>query len=384
MTVELASGLRFRYSSPDLRVVCGDGLARLSRELDRAEISTPLVVTSPSVARDPEIRAAVVDALGDRTFAIFAGVEPDCPQHTIVEAARAAARAGCDGLVALGGGSAIVTARALSMAPKVAERAGEGLPLLNVPYVVIPTTPTTAMARTGAAVSMPAQQRVELFDPGASPKAILVDAELIVRTPNRVFLDTAVATFCNAAELFTTPSLPPPARSDLGEAVRLSASALLAWRTEVGSHNADTRLALATAAFLCGRAAGLAVRRQATFGLALGHLIQGLAPGNAHGASMAAAVGAGLRVNRAAAAVGQRELLHLLSEYVDAEDPASAVAAVLTRVGHPARPGEMGVTMSALRPRLDRFAGSYFVRSNVTVFDSLEEMEEAIALAIQY
>lgn len=368
----------FRYASPDMRLWTGAAVARLDRELDRAHITRPLVVTSPSVSGDESILNTVLGACGARGVVTFTGVQADSPLQVIRDAAALARQNACDGVIALGGGSAIVTSRALSMRAAVADRAGVALPLLDVPYVVFPTTPTTAMARLGSAVTLEDGGRLELFDPSAAPAAVLLDTGLLGCTPERVFLDTAAATFANAAEALTTPSLPPLAHADLREAVDLAATALVGWELGGGDRNADRRVLLATAAFLCGRASGGDAPRQATIGLALGHAIQRHGGGNAHGAAMSSALALGLRINAEAATAGQEELLELLLRHVDATDLAEAIVALLGRFGLPCRVEDLGLSLSEIRLMVPHLMQSHFVRTNVRKFAAPDELEAAL------
>ncbi|MBD0289697.1 MAG: iron-containing alcohol dehydrogenase [Thermoleophilia bacterium] len=90
------------------------GLDRYPEVLAHLGVDDPLVVTTP---RWREIAA------GLRPRATFAGVEPHVPARTVDEAERLVA--GADVLVAVGGGSAIDTAKAAS--------ARTGLPVASIP-----------------------------------------------------------------------------------------------------------------------------------------------------------------------------------------------------------------------------------------------------------
>src|SRR5262245_30495506 len=85
----------------------------------------------------------VRDASGGRVAARWTEVESDAPLDTVVRGADTARDFECDGIVALGGGSAIDSAKAIALLPKGEEdlvswdganKVGEpGLPLVAIP-----------------------------------------------------------------------------------------------------------------------------------------------------------------------------------------------------------------------------------------------------------
>lgn len=376
-----AASLAFRYAASRTLVRSGDVLGGLDRDVTSLGARNVLVVCGHTIGDGSPQLESVVQALPSAEVTVFSDVRVGVPAESVAAAVDVATSAGCDVVVALGGGSAIVTARAMTLPAAVADKTSPGFASLDLPYVVIATTPTTAMARVGAAVQSAAGQRVELHYPQAHAAAVLLDHELLAATPPSVFLDSGVATFCNAAEMFTTPDLPPPARADLREAVDLAAWTLASWAREPAAAR-DVRGALAVAAFLCGRAADCAVPRQATIGMAMGHGLQGLGTGITHGRAMAAALVGALRYNEQFTSDGQMRLLEVLHPHVaEAESARDACAALLRRVGMPARPHEVGVDPADLIGLVPHLRGSHFVRSNVRDVVSVEEMEREVAHA---
>jgi len=81
--------------------------------------------------------------------------------------------------------------------------------------VLVPTTPTTAMSRSGAAVlDLVEHVPVEHYDPDARPAAVILEAGALQTAPSALFRSTAAAAFCSAVELPTVPALHPLACSD--------------------------------------------------------------------------------------------------------------------------------------------------------------------------
>jgi alcohol dehydrogenase class IV len=367
----------FRYVSPPSRLLAGSALTSLAAEVARAGMSRPIVFCGATIGNGSPSLRRVQAELQDLDVHVFSGVQQNSPV-TAVEAAVAAVReCEADGILALGGGSAIVTARAATVSPAVVERAAAGYAPVAVPHLLLPTTPSTAMARSGAAVSDAATgRRLEMFDPRARPAAILLDRDLLGETDEEVFLDAAVATFCNAAEGLTSAALGPLARADLREAVASASWALS--RLSDDSSAAEARLALACAAYLCGRAADSQGGRLATIGMAMGHQVQMRGRRVSHGSAMSAVLGAALRFNGPLLPEGHRRLvdaLHLGTPKTG--DAATDCASVLAPLGMPLTLREVGLDRAAVPQLAEGAMESHFVRVNARPVTSVTELEGA-------
>jgi alcohol dehydrogenase class IV len=129
-------------------------------------------------------------------------VRPNSPVQAVEEAARVLREQGADAVIAIGGGSAAVTARAgailLAEQRPAQELCTRRLPngqfdsprldAPKLPQFVIPTTPSTAFVKVGSAVhDADTGQRLALFDPKTRAKALFLHPE---------FLRTAPADWC--------------------------------------------------------------------------------------------------------------------------------------------------------------------------------------------
>ena len=111
------TGFTFNARGFAWRLHCADGAieASLRSEVGRLAAARAFVVSSPSIASQTSTVARVERALADAHAGTFAGIENDSTFRS-VEAATAAARdAGADLIVAVGGGSVIVAARAVDI-----------------------------------------------------------------------------------------------------------------------------------------------------------------------------------------------------------------------------------------------------------------------------
>jgi alcohol dehydrogenase class IV len=115
-----------RHRTAPSRTFCGEGcLRRLAREIDSAGVSRVVVVSSGS-ARRHRAFSRVAESLGDRAVTVFDGVREHTPLPVVESLAEIVRSTGAQGLVAVGGGSAVVTARAVAIAY------GEQLPVAEM------------------------------------------------------------------------------------------------------------------------------------------------------------------------------------------------------------------------------------------------------------
>lgn len=256
----------FRHLEPPLRLHSGPKcLDQLSVELDRLGCRRAVVLCGETLAREGTCVALVQAALGGR----FAGVVAGARAHSPIPAVRTAAddlrRLRADAVVALGGGSAIVTARAASIL--LAEggdihrlattRGPDGrlhsprLGALKLPQFVLPTTPTTAAVKAGSAVyDLKSRRRLALYDPATRARAVFLHPDLLDTAPQTVCVSASLNTLAMALEGLTSTAGDPLADAQLIHAVRLVMANIYDPKQKVG---AGARSNLMWAALLCGR-----------------------------------------------------------------------------------------------------------------------------------
>src|SRR5471032_1779776 len=139
------------------KLITGAGaIEQLAAELTRLDVDNPLIVTDAALVKSGTVELALAH-LGDRTYEIFDRVLPD-PEIAIVEdCMRVYREGGHDGLIGLGGGSAI------DIAKSVAAYAGyhgaledlfgiDQVPRKGPPLIAIPTTAGTGSEVTNVAI----------------------------------------------------------------------------------------------------------------------------------------------------------------------------------------------------------------------------------------
>jgi len=243
------------------RIVHGLGsLGRLSELSEALGVRRPLLVTDRGV----EAAGLAARALEEVPEAVlFADVFPNPDIGLIGEASAVYRDEGCDGLVALGGGSAMDTAKAVGV--EVSHRGSivdyeyDHTPITRriPPLVAIPTTAGTGSEVTLWAVITDHGRKIK-FNVGGTPligaHVALLDPELTFGLPPAVTATTGLDALSHGVECFTCDYNQP-----FNDAVALHAIELVGrWlRTAVeeGS-NVEARTQMAQAALLGGMAYG--------------------------------------------------------------------------------------------------------------------------------
>ena len=192
----------------------------LRQECARVGISKPLIVTDPGVKAAGILQKAL-DALGDLPHAVF-DQTPSNPTEAAVRAAAEIYKAqNCDGLIAVGGGSAIDCAKGVAIAathegplshyatieggsPRISERVA--------PLIAVPTTSGTGseVAR-GAIIIVDDHRKLGFHSWHLVPKAAICDPELTLGLPPLLTAATGMDAIAHCMETFMAAPFNPPA-----------------------------------------------------------------------------------------------------------------------------------------------------------------------------
>lgn len=260
----MTEGQPFQHVAAELRLFCGgDSLAALGRELKRNGCRRAVVVSGRSVAR-----SAAMDLLRDALGPVLAGasqsVQSNSPVPAVEEVAAVLREAQADAVIAIGGGSAAVTARAAAILLAEQKPARElctrrrpdgqfdspRLDAPKLPQFVIPTTPSTAFVKAGSAVhDAQTGERLALFDPKTRAKAVFLHPEFLRTAPAALVREASLNTLAMAVEALESPKCDPVSEALLMHALRLVARHLHRMEPD----DIAAREFLAVAAVLCGR-----------------------------------------------------------------------------------------------------------------------------------
>ena len=159
-------------------------------------------------ANKTDLIARVQANLEDKFAGVFDGVETSSPLPSVLQGVAAAREARADLIVAVGGGSAMVTARGIiillaekgdiheicTQYPPGSAPVSPRLMAPKIPNILVLTTPSTAMTRAGTAImDTETRHRLELFDPKTRPAAMIWDDDALLTAPADLYLSTAAS-----------------------------------------------------------------------------------------------------------------------------------------------------------------------------------------------
>ena len=262
-------GRSFRATGYPWRLFCGERAIEnnLPAAVRGTGASRALVICSPSINRQTDLVQRIKAALGSHYAGVFDGIENDSTYGSVQAATAAAREADADLLVAVGGGSVIVSVRAVAIflaEPgdpfEIMTQYPEGEPAYSprlmepkLSIINIPTTPTSAMNRAGTGLKNPAlDQRMEYFDPKTRPQAILLDEDALLTPPWEVWRSTSTTVFAGLVSGMSQTDMNPLVAGDQRHAFGLAHNAYL--KMKDSQANGALRMDMALAAFLQNRA----------------------------------------------------------------------------------------------------------------------------------
>ena len=195
-------------------------LSLLRQECERVGISRPLVVTDSGVKAAGLLQRAL-DVLPGWPVAVF-DQTPSNPTEAAVRAASSVYLAqGCDGLIALGGGSAIDCAKGVAIAAThegpltyyaTIEGGSARISERVAPIIAVPTTSGTGseVAR-GAILIVDDGRKLGFHSWHLVPRTAICDPELTLGLPPQLTAATGMDAIAHCMETFMAPAFNPPA-----------------------------------------------------------------------------------------------------------------------------------------------------------------------------
>lgn len=321
----------------------------LRQECERVGISKPLIVTDPGVKAAGILQKAV-DALGDLPHAVF-DQTPSNPTEAAVRAAAALYQAqGCDGLIAVGGGSAIDCAKGVAIA---ATHAGPlshyatiegGSPRITeqvAPLIAVPTTSGTGseVAR-GAIIIVDDHRKLGFHSWHLVPKTAICDPELTYGLPPLLTAATGMDAIAHCMETFMSAAFNPPADGIALDGLTRGWAHIE--RATRNGQDAEARRQLMSASMQ----GAMAFQKGLGCVHSLSHSLGGVNPRLHHGTLNAMFLPAVVRFNAAADSVQREDRLNRMAHAMglrSGSDIPEAIRDMNARLGLPTGLAAMGV-----------------------------------------
>jgi 4-hydroxybutyrate dehydrogenase len=207
-------------------------LALLQAELDLLGVKRPLLVTDPGI-RASNLFGGVAEKLPSG-HAVYDRTPANPTESAVLDALKLYRSADCDGLVALGGGSAMDLAKGVRLLVTHGEPlvqyafiengAAKIKPTMPV-LVAIPTTAGTGSeVGRGAVIIMRDGRKLGIGSPHLIPSLALCDPELTLGLPPGLTAGTGMDAIAHCIETFIAPAINPPAEAIALDGLRRAAS----------------------------------------------------------------------------------------------------------------------------------------------------------------
>ncbi len=322
----------------------------LKAECERVGISRPLIVTDQGVKAAGVLQKAL-DALPGLRVAVF-DETPSNPTEAAVRAAVLVYQAGgCDGLIAVGGGSAIDCAKGVAIAvthegplthyatieggsPRITDRVA--------PIIAVPTTSGTGseVAR-GAIIIVDDHRKLGFHSWNLVPKAAICDPELTLGLPPKLTAATGMDAIAHCMETFMAPAFNPPA-DGIGLDGLARGWAHIERATRDGSDR-EARLNMMSASMQ----GAMAFQKGLGCVHSLSHSLGGVDPRLHHGTLNAMFLPAVIAFNAQAESIQKENRLQRMAHAMglaSGSDIGEAIKDMNARLGLPKGLGDMGVT----------------------------------------
>ncbi|MCU0941388.1 MAG: iron-containing alcohol dehydrogenase [Hydrogenophaga sp.] len=327
-------------------------LAQLKSECERVGMQRPLVVTDAGVKA-----AGLLDRLLQQLPGVATAVFDQTPSNPTEAAVRAAAALysahGCDGLIALGGGSAIDCAKGVAIATthpgplKTYATIEGGSPKITSsvpPLIAVPTTAGTGseVAR-GAIVIVDDGRKLGFHSWHLVPRTALLDPELTLGLPPVLTAATGMDAIAHCMETFMSAAFNPPADGIALDGLRRG-WAHIERATRDGSDR-EARLNMMSASMQ----GAMAFQKGLGCVHSLSHSLGGVNPRLHHGTLNAVFLPAVIRFNAAAETMQKEKRLDRMAEAMGLDssgDVADAVREMTARLGLPTGLAALGVDAS--------------------------------------
>ena len=386
--------MNFRCYMPT-EVIFGPGALSQLHEMQLPGKSALVVTTSGQSVKRLGYLDRLLSELSQAGVAatLYDKVCPNPTRDNVMEGAALMRQAGCDFVLALGGGSAMDAAKGMAVMAVndgdcwdyVRDGSGKGQPLKNkpLPIVVVSTTAGTGSETDpGCVISYPERnEKVSFGTPWSFPRISIIDPELMTSIPPKLTAYQGFDVFAHAVECYLSLRACPPSDINALDAItRVFRSLPRAVACGTDMEAREDMAWASTQAGFCLTYSGLTVQHS------LEHSLSGWYPNLTHGAGLILLSRAYLR--RCAAQPVYRERMLDLCRAMGVADPKDPMDALPALEKLLEDCGVADITMSqfgidrAVLPKVAemsydrRYANE---RAGMTVAEALEILEQSYA-----
>ena len=359
----------------------------LKQECERVGITRPLVVTDAGVKAAGIVQTAL-NALAGLRVTVF-DQTPSNPTEAAVLAASALYKSsGCDGLIAVGGGSAIDCAKGVAIA---ATHAGSltsyatiegGSPRITsdaARLIAVPTTSGTGseVAR-GAIIIVADGRKLGFHSPHIIPKGAICDPELTLGLPAKLTAACGMDAIAHCMETFMSAAFNPPA-----DGIALDGLAR-GWahieRATRDGSDREARFQLMSASMQ----GAMAFQKGLGCVHSLSHSLGGVDPRLHHGTLNAMFLPAVVRFNSSIESVQKENRLQRMARAMglgESGDVAGAIRDMNARLGLPSGLASMGIKANAFDKIITGAMADHCHKTNprlATISDYAELLEQSM------
>lgn len=199
----------------------GSGVVSLlKQECARVGIRRPLLVTDKGVVAAGVAQQAI-DALAGLPVTVFDETPSNPTEAMVIKATALYRESGCDGLIAVGGGSSIDLAKGIAILAThpgelttyaTIEGGSEKITAAAAPLIAVPTTSGTGseVAR-GSIIILNDGRKLGFHSWHLLPKAAVCDPDLTLGLPPLLTAATGMDAIAHCIETFLAPAFNPPA-----------------------------------------------------------------------------------------------------------------------------------------------------------------------------
>lgn len=251
----------FQHST---KILCGQfALENIPAELEGLGCGRPMIL-SDNVLKSIGTLNIVLKAMegsGINTETVYTDIPADSSLETVNQIAALFREKKCDGMVAVGGGSVIDTAKGVEMVlsqgvSEILEL--EGCEMLSagkrVPFLVVPTTAGTGSESTMVAVikNQARKVKMEFISYFLQPDTAVLDVRMTEGLPPRMTASTGMDALCHAVEAYTCLQKNPVSDAYAIGAMRLISGNLI--KAVKDGRDKEARLAMANGSTMAGAA----------------------------------------------------------------------------------------------------------------------------------